>query len=143
MKYVEFMTDYATTIGPIQAYPSDWTAFMVEEIGIHESQHTRQCRWFGLGISPWIGLIPMALAYLLLPLPIGLAWCRYRLELNAEIPFWKYLLAQGMTEEALMRRVEYTALGVSSSAYLYSVPRAWALWGYRRKAKKVISGMKI
>lgn len=139
METEDFLKYYATTIGPIQAYPSDWDAFTVEEIGIHESRHTLQARWFGLGISPWLGLIPMAVAYLLLPLPAVFAWVRYRLELDAEVQLWKYILAQGMREESFWRRVEYSALGVSSSHYFFSVPRAYALWGYKRKAKKVLA----
>lgn len=143
MAQEDFLEQYATTIGPIQAYPKDWDAFTVEEVGIHESRHTRQCRWFGLGLSPWLGLPFMMVVYLLLPFPIGLAWFRYRLELDAEVQRWKYLLAKNMRLETFWTRVNYTALGVSSSHYGWSVPKAWALWGYKRRAGKLLQELGI
>jgi hypothetical protein len=76
---------YTTTIGPwirTGCEMADYTD--VERISLltHERVHVGQFRRAGLG-SAIVGILPMAIGYLLLPLPIGLAWCRYRLELSA------------------------------------------------------------
>ena len=131
-----FLEDFATTLGPIQSYPEGWPLEVVQTLIAHETQHTRQCRYFGLGISPWLGLPFMAIAYLLLPLPIGLAWVRYRLELNADQYRWRWMFDHGYPEEAVYYRAEAFAETVSSSAYGWAVPRAWALWGFRRALKR-------
>jgi len=46
------------------------------EILRHEWVHLWQYRRCGLG-SVWLGVLPFLAAYLFLPLPMGLAWCRY------------------------------------------------------------------
>ena len=73
-----YLTSYVTTIGRTIYVPGDW-ARMPEEARIeilrHELVHVAQFARYGL--------VPMALAYLLLPLPVGLAWCRMRLEREA------------------------------------------------------------
>jgi hypothetical protein len=139
MSEKEFLEDFATTLGPVQAYPENWSYGLVSLIGHHESGHVRQARWFGLGISPWLGLIPMGLAYILLPLPILFAWCRYRLELSADKYLWKYLIKNNLSD-LVLSQAEHSANNVSSSEYLYSVPKCWALWGFRRAALKLLNG---
>lgn len=133
-----FLEGYATTIGPIQAYPENWPYWEVEQLIAHESRHTRQFRWFGLGIHPWVGLVPMALFYLLFPLPVFVGWVRYRLELDAAASEWWYMLNHGATKpEVIMRALHFAEL-IASPAYGYAVPFKWARWGFMRKVDKVI-----
>jgi hypothetical protein len=73
-----YATRYVTTIGRAIYVPEDWAsrpAHVRAEILRHELVHVRQfARW---------GIVPMSLAYLLFPLPVGLAWCRAALEKEA------------------------------------------------------------
>jgi hypothetical protein len=71
-------TRYVTTIGQRIYLPSEWSERDADDRYVtmrHERVHLRQFRRFTLPL--------MALAYLFLPLPLGLAWCRYRLEREA------------------------------------------------------------
>jgi hypothetical protein len=73
-----YLQDYVTTIGRTIYVPPDWERRSLADRYAtlrHEAVHLRQFRRYGL--------IPMAIAYLLLPLPFGLAWCRMRLEREA------------------------------------------------------------
>lgn len=82
-----FIDGYVTTIGPVIGVPASWERIASESIHarsiiVHELVHVRQFRVFGLG-SAWLGIVPMGICYLLLPVPMGLAWCRYALERSA------------------------------------------------------------
>lgn len=139
----KFLTEYATTIGSIQAYPSAWSSSQVRDVIPHESRHTSQFRAFGLGVSPWLGVPIMGLFYIFFLFPVGLAWARYRLELDAEVQAWRYsLLYDTSTPEMILVRAQWGADQISSSAYGWAVPRKWARWGYERKARKVIAELK-
>jgi hypothetical protein len=73
-----YLDRYVTTLGRTVYTNRGWDARSAADRYItlrHERVHLRQFRRYGL--------IPMALAYLLLPLPLGLAWCRARLEWQA------------------------------------------------------------
>ena len=73
-----YLSSYVTTIGRTIYVPPGWDGWPIEsrvEILRHELVHVAQFARFGL--------VPMALAYVLLPLPLGLAWCRMRLEREA------------------------------------------------------------
>jgi len=144
-----FLTKYATTIGPVQAYPKEWRTATVLSIGFHEARHTRQarvCGWFVpvLGwippLAPWVGLPVMFLLWCLFPIPILLAWGRYRLELDADAYRWKCELEMenGVPVDRLVQRADSFAETVSSKSYGWAVPRRWALWGFRRKLRKVL-----
>lgn len=80
----DFLTDYATTIGNICGVPVAWGLVLPDELAAHEGWHVQQQRRLGLG-SVWVGLVPWGIAWLFLPLPIGLAWCRYALERSAYV----------------------------------------------------------
>jgi hypothetical protein len=134
-----FLENFATTFGPVQAYPEVWSAATVESVIIHESRHTRQARWFGFGISPWVGLPLMGVAYLLFFFPIGLAWVRYRLELDAEVARWRFMLLSGANPNLIRMHAQNFASLVSGRAYFYSWPASWAKWGFVRKAEKIIA----
>ncbi len=73
-----YLSSYVTTIGRTIYVPAGWEGWPIEarvEILRHELVHVAQFERYGL--------LPMAIAYLLLPLPVGLAWCRMRLEREA------------------------------------------------------------
>ncbi len=73
-----YLDGYQTTIGSTIYVTSDWAGWTTEQRYVvlrHEAVHMRQFRrWTVPG---------MALLYLLLPLPAGLAWCRARFEQEA------------------------------------------------------------
>jgi len=130
---------FATTIGPVQAYPESWNAATVGRALIHEGRHTQQARAFGLFIHPWIGLPPMAVAYLLLPLPVGLAIFRVWLELDADRHRWRALLAEGIDPDYVRERAASFAETVSSAAYAWSLPAAWTRKWFLEEAEKAIA----
>lgn len=134
---VDFLERFATTIGPIQAYPSGWADIPAKLIA-HESRHTRQSRWFGLWIHPWIGVLPMVVAYLLLPLPVGLAWCRMRLELDAEIAAIRHEKEVGRTPfQVFFMWIGNFANSVSGAAYAWAWPKGWT----KRKFRNAVSDL--
>jgi hypothetical protein len=73
-----YLDSFQTTIGSTVYVTPDWDAWSADERYVtlrHEAVHLRQFRRFTLP--------GMALAYIFLPLPMGLAWCRARLEWEA------------------------------------------------------------
>lgn len=131
-----FLESYGTTIGPLVASPRSW-ARLSEGYLVHEATHARDMRLAGFGIHPWVGLLFYGLVYLLMFLPIGLAWARYRLELRADTAAWRYELRRGLkgpkeVRERALRRGQ----SLKGGAYGYAWP--WAVWGYQRRAEKVI-----
>jgi len=137
-KRATFLTRYATTLGPLQAYPRGWL-WLWDGIIVHESQHTAQARKFGLGLGPWAGLPLMLLVYGILFFPVGLAYFRYRLELDAERRSWDYLLENGMAdEEYVYRNAERLAKNLSGPAYLWSWFRGSVRKGCLKVAEKVV-----
>jgi len=138
-KREEFLTHYATTLGPMQAYPVEWPS-LNEGMLVHEGRHTKQARWFGLGIHPWAGLPFMAVAYVLLFFPIGLALFRYLLELDADKAKWRYMLETGQgDEDYIRRRAMDFAEKVSGAPYGWSWPRKWVVSGFMAAAEKIIT----
>lgn len=151
LKRARFLEDFATTIGPIQAYPRAWPTLRDRTV-VHEGAHTLQflaAAWFVpvLGWLRWwptwtafVGVLPMAVAYLLFPVPLLLAWGRYRLELAADARSWAWALEAGALDPAGVRqRARAFAETVSSWAYGRAWPRAWALRGFARRAEAVIA----
>jgi hypothetical protein len=70
-----YLDRYVTTLGQRVYVNRGWATRDALDRYVtlrHERIHLRQFRRYGL--------VPMALAYLLLPLPFGIAWCRARLE---------------------------------------------------------------
>jgi hypothetical protein len=73
-----YLNGYQTTIGKTIYVTADWDERDADErcmVLCHERVHLRQFRRYTLP--------GMALLYLLLPLPMGLAYCRARLEMEA------------------------------------------------------------
>lgn len=74
----KFMTTYVTTIGKTVYVPDDWNTWEDPRKIIiirHERVHMRQARRLTFPV--------FALLYILLPLPLGLAWFRARFEWEA------------------------------------------------------------
>jgi len=75
-----YLTRYQTTIGRTVYVTSDWDQLPAAQRWItmrHERVHLRQFRRYTL--------VGMALLYLLVPLPLGLAWFRARFEWEAYV----------------------------------------------------------
>jgi len=132
-----FLEDMATTIGPVQAYPRAWPNLSTSIIW-HESRHARQARWFGFGISPWLGLPLMAVVYLLLPIPIYFAAGRFLLEADAETYVWEMArkLRPGVKLSFNSRALDF-ADNLSSATYAWAWPRRWARKYLIRKDKSL------
>lgn len=134
--YRKFLDDYGTTIGPVVASPRAWST-LSEGYLVHEATHARDMRLAGLSLHPWVGLLPYGIAYLLLFFPIGLAWCRYRLELRADRARWRYELAHGFkSPEDIQKQAERRGEKLRGGAYGYAWPGARG--GYRRTVEAVI-----
>ena len=117
-----FLSDTATVIGPLQFYPEDWTD--IEHEVHHEGRHTRQQRWFGLGIHPWVGFLPWSIAAALL-LPAGIT-IRFWLELDAESYAIRHKFRTGSSESWARHEIVEFAERLSGPGYLWSWPKGWA-----------------
>jgi hypothetical protein len=134
-----FLEDYATTLGPLHGYPAGWSAERVEATLVHEARHTRQARWCGLGLHPWLGMPLFAALYLALPLPVGLGLARLLFELDADRAGWRHALAAGATPDAVRARAREFAGRVCSGHYGWPVPRRLGTALFARAAERVIA----
>jgi hypothetical protein len=125
-----FLDDFATTIGPLQGYPASWEYDSVKSTIIHESRHTQQARWFGLGLSPWLGLPFFGLCYLLLPIPLGFAYGRYWFEFDACRFTYRYKLKEGWDPRDILDQADHASSNISSGAYGWAVPKKFATKRY-------------
>ena len=134
-----FLHDYATAFGPLQGYPRAWSAERVESLLVHEARHTRQARWCGLGIHPWLGLPVFGLLYLALPLPAGFAIARFLFELDADRAAWRHALAGGASPDRVRARAAEFAGRVCSGHYGWPVPRRLGVAWFARAAERAIA----
>lgn len=119
-----YLDRYVTTIGRTIYLTPDWEERALADRYAtlrHEMVHLEQFRRFGL--------VPMALAYLLLPLPIGLAWCRMRLEREAyaETVRVHHALGGRAATDRIRMHVIRQFTGVSYG-FMWPFPRAVARW---------------
>jgi hypothetical protein len=119
-----YLDRYVTTIGRTIYLTPDWHARPLAdryETLRHEAVHLAQFRRWGV--------VPMAIAYVLLPLPFGLAWCRMRLERAAyeETLRVAYLLGGRRAVERLRAHViaQFTS---GSYGWMWPFPRALDRW---------------
>jgi hypothetical protein len=144
-----FLQDYATTIGPIHAYPRHWPQIPLEVL-VHEARHTHQflvagwfvpvIGWLGSSVRVWVGFLPMAIVYGIFPVPVFLAWGRFRLELDAESFAWKWGLDRGrLSADQVRRRAIWAAQQVAGWMYLKAWPIKWATRAYVKRAEQIIS----
>ncbi len=149
MKPGQFLNDYASTLGPIQAFPRQWTTIS-HRLLVHEARHSQQFEFAGWFVPPlcllgprvraWVGILPMVLAYGLFPLPLFYCWGRKQLELDAEQQAWRMGLQQGwMTDADVRRRALEFAASVSSWHYGRAWPHEWTVQQFQSTAEAVIS----
>jgi len=134
-----FLEDYATTLGPLHGYPAGWSVERVEATLVHEARHTRQARWCGLGLHPWLGMPVFAALYLALPLPVGLGFARLLFEIDADRAAWRHALAAGAPADAVRARAAEFAGRVCSGHYGWPVPRRLGVALFRRAAERTIA----
>lgn len=73
-----FMSDFTTTIGNTVYVPSTWSMMSTASQCVtlrHERVHMRQAKK--------MSFLLFALLYVFFPLPLGLAWCRAKFEMEA------------------------------------------------------------
>jgi hypothetical protein len=131
----------ATTLGRTVYIARHWTSDQVRRVIPHEVLgHVKQFRYCGLGIHPTLGFPGMALIYVWgVIFFIFLAWGRYRCELHADTVSWRYHLKQRTWGPVQVRhRARQFAKTVSSWSYLKAWPKFWVIWGFKRRAEKVI-----
>jgi hypothetical protein len=119
-----YLTQYVTTIGRTIFLTPDWERRSLSDRYAtlrHERVHLAQFRRWGV--------LPMAFAYLLLPFPVGLAWCRMRLERAAyeETLRVRYALGGRAAVDAVRAHViaQFTS---ASYGWMWPFPRAVARW---------------
>lgn len=139
MKKKTFLEHFATTIGPLQFYPVTWPTRSVQRVLVHESRHTRQARWFGLWIHPWVGLPIYVVLYLLLPLPLGLAFFRALFERDAMKYELSVLYRSGSYSDVeVINRANKFGNTVSSGRYGWSLPRRWCVAWFEEAGEEVL-----
>jgi hypothetical protein len=116
-----FMARYWTTIGSTIYYPtcvSDPLAYPT--VLEHELVHVRQWRRWGLWM--WI-------SYLLLPLPVGLCWFRFRWEREAYLVELEAVASGPDRDREITRIVDTLWYG-----YAFPWPRPWMRRWFERAA---------
>jgi hypothetical protein len=143
-----FLDDFATTAVTRQGYPRAWPR-LSNRVVVHESRHTTQAVAFGWWLFPiawvnrrlraWLGALPNAIVYGLLPLPIGLAAGRFYLELDADKAAWRRGLREGwLSQGEVEAHAKRRAATMSSGAYFWAWPGPWARKAYRAAALEII-----
>ncbi len=144
--------DMAITLGPLQRYPRHW-ARLGRRLIVHECTHTTWCVWLGLLIPllgwffgrrarAWCGFPIFAALYLLVFLPVLLAYFRYRAELHADVVSWRWAMVNandGWTPSMIRMHARERADSVCGGKYVFSWPRSLGRRGYTQAAAKVIS----
>jgi len=137
----------ATAIMDTVYFPVDWTTEECCNKMPHEVKgHVKQFSFFGFG-NPKVGIVLMTLIYGLFFFPALLAWGRYRLELHACATEWEHFFRYSGGKEMEAYILDTWSVNqadkISGKMYVYAIPRFWARWGYKRKAKKVIAKVKV
>lgn len=140
MKRETYMQRFATTFANYHCYPKEYTTGQVEALLPHESRHTKQFRALGLFIHPLVGFLPAMLVYLILPLPILLAYGRFYIEYDADRASYRYKLRYlGYTQSSILSSAARKGEVVSGASYFWCWPRPWAKKAYFNLATKVIN----
>jgi hypothetical protein len=119
-----YLDSYVTTIGRSIFLTPDWESRSTADRYAtlrHERVHLQQFRRWGL--------VPMALAYVLLPMPFGLAWCRMRLEREAYAESVRVHFALGGRAATERLRAHVIRQFTSGSyGWMWPFPRAMGRW---------------
>ena len=121
--------DRCTTIGNIVYFPTGWTYGANPEWDLvmlrHELKHVRQFACLNpFGLWP-IGVVLSLVFYLLLPLPIGLAWFRYAMERQAFIETMRTRIELGKPID-----IEYYVELMAGPMYGFAWPFKHAVRGW-------------
>jgi hypothetical protein len=115
----EYVSRYTTVIGTRIYLPAGWDERAPAERYVtlrHEAVHLRQFARFGL--------LPMAVAYLLFPLPMGFAWARARIEWEAYAETFRATAEVfGLDAARSPALREYIVSQYVGPAYGYMLPR--------------------
>ncbi len=114
-----FLQGYYTTIGPVVGVPKGTTPDPATLE--HELVHINQARKLGFG-NAWLGLLPFGLLYLLLPLPFGLAYFRYRFERVAYVRGINVKLANTVNIGARSHLINRAVMQLTTGAYAWTWP---------------------
>jgi hypothetical protein len=112
-----FSTRYVTTIHKTIAVPPNWVdrdPLYKLEILTHELVHVAQFKKY----TP----VVMGLLYLLFPLPIGLAYFRWRFEREAYVAGYKKLLQYNYSPELRQALVDHGVVQMTSGQYGWTWP---------------------
>ena len=118
-----YLDRYVTTLWRTVYVPDDWEARPIEERWAtlrHELVHVRQFERWGL---------VMAVSYLLLPLPLGLAWFRMRFEREAyeeSLRVWHQLGGRAACERLRAHVIAQFTSG--SYGWMWPFPQAMGRW---------------
>jgi hypothetical protein len=128
---IRFMETSVTTIGNRIGVPAGWDTWGDDagryEVLLHEAVHIRQYKRFGFG-NVWVGVVPVGLAYLFLPFPVGIAYCRARLEWEGyEESIRAIIQLEGVT--AAMDDKSFFVSQFTSANYLY-------MWPFKSQVEK-------
>lgn len=124
------LKNYTTTVANTIYFPLGWTAENADDNDYitlcHELRHIEQYRSLGFG-SAKIGFILFLILYLLLPLPIGLAWFRYMFEREAYLEGYNAARRLGLSP-----KIDYYVDILSGVSYFWAWPfkfliRRWFL----------------
>jgi len=119
-----YLDRYVTTLGNHIYVTPDWAQRSLGDRWVtlcHELVHVDQFARYGF--------VPMALAYLLLPLPMGLAWCRMRLEREAYAESVRATYELGGLPAAKALREHVVSQFVSGSyGWMWPFPSAMERW---------------
>lgn len=120
-----FKDGFITTLGPIIGVPESWDGQRLTEGSryeatiLHELVHVSQFKWWGLG-SAWLGILPMAVWYLLFPLPVFFCWGRWQSERWAYLVNCRY--AKNFGDISLTMEIERVVGNMTSGAYGWTLP---------------------
>jgi hypothetical protein len=132
-----YLERFVTTIGRTVYVNRGWDERTADDRYAtlrHERIHLRQFRRFGL--------LPMSLAYLLLPLPAGLAWCRARLEWEAyaeSLRAWAEVYGPDHLARPDVRAHVVAQFTGPSYGWMWPFPRVVEGW-YEAARRAIVSG---
>lgn len=125
-KNSNFGKEYITTIGRIIAVPvSIWDERNTDPFSFwwiinHELTHVKQVLDCGFG-NYYLGLFVFAITYLLLPLPFGVAWYRYKYESEAYVAGFKasipYFDSVDSARTEMQKEIESVTIQLTSGLY--------------------------
>ena len=140
LKRKVFMENFATTLGPYIAIPTDRE--VSDFLLVHESIHVKHAKMLGLG-SIWVGTFVYFILYTCL-FPLGFNWFRFRFELDADSKAWMYMYASGeWDEDDVYFRASTFCDTVCSSSYGWPYPKLKGQKRFAEEAKKIIDDVKL